>query len=466
MKKNRQIGLDGKVFISASLRRGTLFVFALMLYGALNAFSDILKLTGASGAVMSTFTTTLLIFDFIVSLLLVVVVFYAYFLECGSSVPVLRHKPLVVFGFFRLGYYILLSYYVCYRALYCLTHTSVVRLPMFFFYANYFALIFCCIIANCSIYNVLTRNVIRRSYRRSFHTLATAGIVTQILLPITYIIARVTMADVGDEFFTGAFCDLLRLCVCPLLLSSVWFIFLHSIRQIDEVFDEVDDALRNKRYQITYSAITDGKNSKKKESAVPVAAAAFLPAPSKTVNPISGSTPNVGQLASGTAPKPPVMSPAEREFAKLSPEERAEAAASITDAATQMEASMAPAQPVQTPPPVRMPVNNQPAPAAAFVPAPAPQMMQQTQNTMNALPVQEYDPFPEEKVPLHVTTKRRTGGSNGKQAKGGKQNPKAVKRSAQGGGQRPQGGKPPVQGNRPAQGSRGQNGSQNRSGHR
>ena len=113
MNKNRQIGLDGKAFISACLRRGGIFVFFLLVYGALNAFSDILKLTGSSGAAMSPFTTTLLVYDFIVSLLLIVVVFYAYFLECGSSVPVLKHKPIVVFGLFRLGYYILLAYYVC-----------------------------------------------------------------------------------------------------------------------------------------------------------------------------------------------------------------------------------------------------------------------------------------------------------------------------------------------------------------
>ena len=447
MNRNRQIGLDGKAFISACLRHGGIFVFFLLVYGALNAFSDILKLTGASGSAMSTFTTTLLIYDFIVSLMLIVVVFYAYFLECGSSVPLLKHKPIVVFGLFRLGYYSLLSYYICYRALYCLTHPEAVRTSLFLFYACYFVLIFCCILANSYIYNVLTRNVIKRSYRESFRNLARVGIVFNALLPLTYIIARATMVEAGDEFFTTAFCDLLRLCICPLLLSGIWFLFLHSIHQIDEVFGEVDDALRNKRYQITYSALTDGKKGKKKqETASPVAAAAFLPAPSKTVSTAnSPQTPAMqntavfsGQQSSAPAAAQgqPVMSPAEMVFAMYSsPEERAAAEATITDAATEMAAqsqSEAAQQPVTEPAP--------PAPEVPVVPVlPEESLIQQGGTTMayvaemaqpdsnvvsgvRVVPVvQEYNPFPEGHVPLH------SGNSGGQrsQSKGQRSGQKA-----------------------------------------
>jgi|GEM_PF-2870492 len=478
MKNNRQIGLDGKAFISACLRRGGIFVFMLLIYGALNAFSDILKLTGASGAAMSSFTTTLLIYDFVVSLLLIVVVFYAYFLECGSSVPVLRHKPIVVFGLFRLGYYILLAYYVCYRALYCLTHPDIVRPTLFFFYACYFVLIFCCIIANSYIYNVLTRNVVRRSYRRTFHILADVGVVVQIALPITYIIARATMVDAGDEFFTTSFCDLLRLCICPMLLSSVWFLFMHSIRQIDEVFGEVDDALRNKRYQITYSAITDGKKKKKKDMAAPVAAAAFLPAPSKTVS--TANSPQTPAQQNNVA-RSSVMSPAEMAFASKSPEERAAAEATITDAATEIEEKNVSSETTQF----------EAQPAVPEVPQvtvlPEESLIQQGGTTMayvadvaepesgiasgvRVVPVvQEYNPFPEgarpsgngKKPQNHKQGGKRPNGQRGQKRPGNGQKRPANAQNRQGGQNR--GGA-----QRQAQGRSGQNRSnnQNRSGHR
>jgi len=40
MKNNRQIGLDGKIFITDCLKRSTYFVYALILFGAVGAFSD------------------------------------------------------------------------------------------------------------------------------------------------------------------------------------------------------------------------------------------------------------------------------------------------------------------------------------------------------------------------------------------------------------------------------------------
>ncbi|MBP3414767.1 MAG: hypothetical protein J6L81_06200 [Clostridia bacterium] len=90
MKNNRQIGLDGKIFITDCLKRSTYFIYGLLLFGAVGALSDILKLLGAGGTPMSTFTVTLLMYDFISLLLLIIVVFYAHYLECGSNIPILK----------------------------------------------------------------------------------------------------------------------------------------------------------------------------------------------------------------------------------------------------------------------------------------------------------------------------------------------------------------------------------------
>lgn len=228
MKNNRQIGLDGKIFISTAMHRGNFFVLMLMLYGIVTAAADILKLTGASGVAMGSFTTTLLIYDFIVSLLLVVVVFYAYFLECGADVPLLREKPLVIFGFTRLGYYLLLSYYLCYRMLYCSVNRDTISPAIGVFYGVYLVLVLLLILANCYIFNIITRNLIRRSYEKDFRFIAAAGFIVQVFMPVSYIIARSFMDDIGDEYFTTAVCDLLRLLVAPMLLTSVWFLFLHG----------------------------------------------------------------------------------------------------------------------------------------------------------------------------------------------------------------------------------------------
>lgn len=277
MKNNRQIGLDGKVFISACMHRGPLFVIILVFYGLLTAVADILKLTGASGVAMSPFTTTLLLYDFVVSLMLIVVIFYAYFLECGANVPVLKEKPIMVFGLFRLGYYVLLAYYICYRAMYCIVNRDSVPASLSFFYFVYLGLIILLILANCYIFNTLARNIIRRSYGKSFHRLAACGIILQALLPIAYIFARIFMQDLGDEYFTTAVCDLIRLCICPILLTSIWFLFLHGVEQVKEIYGEVDSALRSKQYQITYTA--DG-DSKKSRNNTHKASATVLPAPS------------------------------------------------------------------------------------------------------------------------------------------------------------------------------------------
>ncbi len=303
MKNNRQIGLDGRIFVSTAIRRGAFFVFMLMLYGIVTAFADVLKLTGESGVAMGAFTTTLLIYDFVVSLMLVVVVFYAYFLECGADVPVIKEKPLMLFGYFRLGYYVLLAYYICYRMLYCFANTETVSVYIGIFYAVYLALIGLLIMANCYIFNTIARNIIRRSYEKSFHHLAIAGFIVQALLPVAYILARVNMGDIGDEYFTSSFSDLLRLLVAPILMTSLWFLFLHAVGQVHDVYSEVDTALRGKNYQITYTALPDGSHRASRRKNQPEAPASAVLLPAGYTAPAAAAAPKA--LLSPAAPAAP-----------------------------------------------------------------------------------------------------------------------------------------------------------------
>ncbi|MBE6753798.1 MAG: hypothetical protein E7559_05560 [Ruminococcaceae bacterium] len=385
MKNNRQIGLNGRIFVTNCLHNNAMFVFVLIAGGLLTALADILKLTGHSGALMGKFTTTLLLYDFVVSLLLVVVLFYAYFLECGDSVPILRERPLVIFGLFRLGYYILLLYYICYRALYCVTHKTQISQSLFFFYIIYGVLVFLLILANCFLYNVLTKNMIRRSYSKSFHRLATIGLIVQCILPIVYIVARILMADVGDEYFTSSMCDMLRLCICPLFSVCVWLLYIGAIGQVKGVFEEVDTALRERRYQITYTAPDQSEEGKKgKKNAV--ASTAFLPAPPKAETAaLSGATaaaalpaaPKSKTAVSAPAPKKPAPAAAPQERKPAAP--AAPVTPPVQQAApapqpTEFGAPAAPAQPAYPNPPVY--------PAAPAVPL-----------------VQEYNPYPEQTAP-------------------------------------------------------------------
>lgn len=264
MKNNRQIGLDGRSFVTACLRRSPYCVLGLIVFGVLCAVSDILKLTGASGAVMGSFTTTLLIYDLLAAMMLVVVTFYAYFLECGLNIPKLREKPLIIFGGIRLCYYVLLGYYLCYRALYCMAYSDVVPAGVAVFYTVMFAATFLAVFGNSFYLNVLSRNMIRRSYEKSFARFSVFGVIFQLAVPVAYIIARFTMGEYTDEYFTHSVCDLLRLCVSPLFYTCFWLIYYRATEQVREVYSEVDDALRNKRYQITYSAEETKKEKRKK----------------------------------------------------------------------------------------------------------------------------------------------------------------------------------------------------------
>lgn len=257
MKNNRQVGLDGKVFLTSCLKRGSIYVFGLLLYGAVSAFADILKLLGKSGEAMSALTSTLVTFDMILSLMLIVVVFYAYFLECGASIPVLRDKPIIILGYCRLGYNVLLCYYIVYRAMYCLANRQTVPFATLAFYLCYMVVTFLSILACCFVLNILQRNMIRRVFMRSFRTLAVCGIIFSSLVPVMYIVSRFFMKEIGDEYFTDALCDMLRLCIAPLIYVCLWVTFLRARIVTAEVFGEVDNAIRDRRYQITYTEKTD-----------------------------------------------------------------------------------------------------------------------------------------------------------------------------------------------------------------
>ena len=451
MKNNRQIGLDGKIFISTAMRRGTFFVLMLMLYGIVTAIADILKLTGASGVAMGSFTTTLLIYDFIVSLMLVVVVFYAYFLECGADVPVVREKPLVIFGFFRLGYYLLLSYYLCYRMLYCAVNRESVSTSVCIFYGVYLCLIVLLILANCYIFNIITRNLIRRSYEKSFHNIAIIGFVVQALLPISYILARIFMDDIGDEYFTTAICDLLRLLIAPMLLTSVWFLFLHGVGQVRDVYSEVDTALKSKRYQITYSSDM-GQPSRRKGQNTPPATATLLPAgasaaafdnepkalnsantESVTPSPAaqqaehSVSEPSL-EAVIGTAVAAEIISSAnaanDNEQAEIGTAKKGEvntddasdsAAADdeiVNSFATEARKAVAKTSAQSKAKSQAHQVKKNPA---SHTQVKTSQSVHQTSQVQNALPVQEFDPYPAASVPHHTQQQKNRSNSQNHQ---------------------------------------------------
>lgn len=411
MKNNRQIGLNGRIFISNSLHSNAIFVFLLMAGGLLTAFADILKLTGSSGAQMSSFTTTLLLYDFVVSLMLIVVVFYAFFLECGDCVPVIREKPLMAFGLFRLGYYILLSYYICYRALYCVTHTETVSVSLFFFYIVQFALVFMLILANCFVYNILSRNMIRRSYIKSFHRLATVGIIVQLILPIVYIIARALMAETGDEYFTASPCDLLRLCICPLFSIGVWFLYISAIDQVKGVFDEVDNALRDRRYQITYTAPDYSERKSGKKNAV--ASTAFMPAPPKKAAIAGEPEKKALPSHSETGTTPAATAPKKNTGSGKKKEKTAETAKSNAPTNAAVAAATA-INPEKAIPVVDAPVMTDPVTQEAYVAVPVPVSSMPSEYTEGTAPggvvltavplVQEYDPVPKS-IPLEQARK-------------------------------------------------------------
>ncbi len=279
MRNNRQVGLDGKVFLTSCLKRSSIYVIGVILYGIIMAVADVMKLTGKSGIAMSSLTSALVSIDLIVSLLFVVVVFYAYFLECGSSIPVLREKPLIILGYCRLAYDVLLCYYIIYRAMYCIVNRSEVPFGILAFYTVYMVVAFVSILTCCFIINVISRNMIRRIYIKSLKNLAIVGMIFTSLMPLMYIIARFWIGEIGDEYFTASFCDLLRLCIAPIAYLCVWIVLIKARTVTAEVFGEVDAAIRDRRYQISYTdkskeSEEKGESRRLKNSKAKAAAAA------------------------------------------------------------------------------------------------------------------------------------------------------------------------------------------------
>lgn len=264
MKSNRQIGLNGKSTITSCLRRSLFFVYGLMLSAAFSAAGDLMKLLGASGADLSGFNTGLLLFDFIASLTLILAMFFAAFMDCGQDIPRVGGKPLVLFGYLRIGYYITFCYCLCFRALYYANGLGEFPPAMLVFYAAYFLMNLLAVIALAFFMNMLIHDVVRRSYIHSFKVLAGLGFAAGTILLAAYIASRITMRDITDEFFTPSFADFLRLFAAPLCYFSTWMICLSSSAQVGAVFDEADAALRNKQYQIVYGELPAGKKEQKR----------------------------------------------------------------------------------------------------------------------------------------------------------------------------------------------------------
>lgn len=265
MKSNRQIGLDGRVFISDCLTDSIFFVYSIILCGFLSAAGDIMKLLGTSSRGMDEVTNGVIIFDLICSLGMVVVAYYVYFMNCGESVPKLGTKPLIYLEYIRLAYYGMLAYFVVYRFADAWHNRDTLTAAVPIFYIVYLAWIVTCIFAAMFLLTLLHQNILRRSYEHSFKMLALIGLVINILLPLVYIITRLWVRGAGDGFYSAGLCDFVRLCVAPVFYSAIWFIYMNAIDQVHRVFDEVDNAIRDKRYHIEFeeSEQENSKDSKK-----------------------------------------------------------------------------------------------------------------------------------------------------------------------------------------------------------
>ena len=265
MKSNRQIGLDGRVFILDCLTDSIFFVYSIILCGILSAVGDIMKLLGTSSRGMDEVTNGVIIFDLVCSLGMVVVAYYVYFMNCGENVPKLGNKPLIYLEYVRLGYYGMLAYFVVYRMVDAWHNCDTLTAAVPIFYLVYLAWIVTCILAAMFLLTLLHQNIIRRSYEHSFKMLALVGLGINILLPLVYIVTRIWVRGAGDGFYSAGLCDFVRLCVAPVFYCALWFIYMNAIDQVHKVFDEVDSAIRDKRYHIEFeeNEQEDSKGSKK-----------------------------------------------------------------------------------------------------------------------------------------------------------------------------------------------------------
>ena len=264
LKGNRQIGLDGRIFINDCLSDGIFFVYSIILSGILGAIGDVMKLTGKSSFVMNPLTNGLIIMDLACCLGLVLVAYYIYFMNCGESMPQLGVKPLIYLEYARLAYYGMLIYDILFRFSDEILHSGTYPVAMSVFYVVYLGWLVACAFAAMFILTVLNQNMIRRSYSDSFKMLALIGLGINIVMPIVFFITKIWIKGAGDGFYSSALCDFIRLGIAPIFYAALWFLFLSAIDQVDRVFNEVDNAIRDKNYRIEFEE--EAEKSKKKKS--------------------------------------------------------------------------------------------------------------------------------------------------------------------------------------------------------
>ena len=291
MKGNRQIGLDGRIFINDCLTDGIFFVYSIILSGILGAIGDVMKLTGKSSFVMKSLpngllTNGLIIMDLACCLGLVLVAYYVYFMNCGESMPKLGVKPLIYLEYARLAYYGMLIYNILYRFSDEILHSGTYPIAMSIFYVVYLGWLVTCAFAAMFILTVLNQNMIRRSYSDSFKMLALIGLGINIVMPIVFFITKIWIKGAGDGFYSAGICDFIRLGVAPIFYAAIWFLFLNAIDQVDRVFSEVDNAIRDKNYRIEFeeepekakkSKSKDGKKKKKAKTVKSKGASGSVP---------------------------------------------------------------------------------------------------------------------------------------------------------------------------------------------
>lgn len=265
MKSNRQIGLDGRTFISDCLSDGIFFVYSIILSGLLGALGDIMKLLGKSSQGMDLLTNGLVLCDLVCSLGMILVAYYVYFMHCGENMPRLGVKPLLYLEYGRLAYYGVLIYEVLYRFTYEIKNGEGYPAAMPVFYFIYIAWLVTCVFAAMFILTILHQNVIRRSYAQSFKWLSLIGLGINILLPLVYFVTRIWVRGWGDGFYSAGLCDFVRFALAPAFYIAIWFLLMNAIDQVDRVFGEVDNAIRDKRYRIEFED-TDGDASSQKSA--------------------------------------------------------------------------------------------------------------------------------------------------------------------------------------------------------
>lgn len=266
MKSNRQIGLDGRIFIFDCLTDSIFFVYSIILSGILSAAGDVMKLLGKSSQGMEELTNGIVILDLVCSLGMIVVAYYVYFMHCGENVPKLGTKPLIYLEYIRLAYYGLLLYFVLYHFANACQNSDTIPVAVPIFYFVYMAWLVTCIFAAMFILTLLHQNMIRRSYEHSFKLLSLIGLVINIVLPIVYLITRIWVSGWGDGFYSAGFCDFIRLCLAPIFYAAIWFLYMNAIDQVRRVFTEVDNAIRDKRYHIEFEDTEEEKAKAKKEA--------------------------------------------------------------------------------------------------------------------------------------------------------------------------------------------------------